>query len=272
MYDLEFRCSKAPWYICWIFWGWGLVGVYLSESCLKNPQQKWILQRLSWNLKGIREAFCWKEMFHRSKLKIFRHPQFPSLRCLRHLHSLYLNSRHLLLLLLLHRLVVQPPQPPAPREMSGGGGWILWESTVAAVSNLNPFLLHTHTHTHTHTHICLKNKETYPSPHNGWWFVWLFVHWDYNQRALFVFVLLSQFGGELFLPKRLWFSFGFYFHRCIGSSLTWKLRLRNSGGGTPFWWWCVFWKNFEDIVWSYLCVYMSGSYIIYIIYIYICNI
>ena len=28
----------------------------------------------------------------------------------------------------------------------------------------------------------------------------------------------------------------------IGSSLTWKLRLRSSGGGTPFWWWCVFWK------------------------------
>ena len=208
-YDLEFRCSKAPWYICWIFWGWGLVGVYLSESCLKNPQQKWILQRLSWNLKGIREAFCWKEMFHRSKLKIFRHPQFPSLRCLRHLHSLYLNSRHLLLLLL-HRLVVQPPQPPAPQEISWGGG--------------------------------LKNKETYPSPHNGWWFFGCSFIGITISCVLFVFVLLSQVGRELFLPKRLWFSFGFYFHRYIGSSLTWKLRLWNSGGGTPCWWWCVFWK------------------------------
>ena len=104
-------------------------------------------------------------------------------------------------------------------------------------------------------------------------FCWLFVHWDYNQCVLFVSVLHSQVGRELFLPKRLWFSFRFDFHRCIGSSLTWKLCLRNSGGGTPFWWWSVFWKvgcriwrvSVEHI---YVCICIYNIYI-YIYYIHI---
>ena len=99
-------------------------------------------------------------------------------------------------------------------------------------------------------------------------FCWLFVHWDYNQCVLFVSVLHSQVGRELFLPKRLWFSFRFDFHRCIGSSLTWKLCLRNSGGGTPFWWWSVFWKvgcriwrvSVEHI---YVCICIYNIYILY---------
>ena len=202
-YDLEFRCSKAPWYICWIFWGWGLVGVYLSESCLNKSATKMDSSKTILKLKG-KLVERKRSINQKSKLKFFG-------------------------------------APTASRASVASVASIASTSTVATSSSsftassfnrrnrrrLGKFLGF------------LKNKETYPSPHNGWWFLLAFRSLRLQSACAVCFCSPFPEWGDFFLPKRLWFSFGFCFHRCIGSSLTWKLRLRNSGGGTPFWWWCV---------------------------------
>ena len=188
-------------------WGVRVGWCEISQNLVwTNPQQKWILQRLSWNSEG---SFLLK----------------GNVSSIKNQNWSFLGA-------------------PTVSRASVASVFSIASTSTVATSSSSSFTASSFSRRNRRRlgKILggLKNKETYPSPHNGWWFFWLFIHWDYNQRVLFVFVLHSQVGRELFLPKRLWFSFGFYFHRCIGSSLTWNLR--NSGGGTPFWWWCVFWK------------------------------
>ena len=83
-------------------------------------------------------------------------------------------------------------------------------------------------------HICLKTKKpTHPRIMKMFFFGFSLIEITISVCVCVCFccLFLCYFTrlGRSFLPKRLWISFGFYFHRSIGSSLTWKLRLRNGG-------------------------------------------